>query len=76
MFFNRNKKRLHHFMMRPVFFMVLVFGVDSVASAKTLVFQSQSQASPEQLLVSNSAEPLLIASYSSCWSNYNKKFAI
>ena len=56
MFFNRNKKRLRHFMMRPVFFMVLVFGVDSVVSAKTLVFQSQPEPAPGQLLVSNSAE--------------------
>mgnify|MGYP002151889941 FL=1 len=53
----RNKKRLHHFMMRPVFLLVLSFGVFTAANAKTLIFQSQPEASPEQLVASNSSEP-------------------
>ena len=53
MSFIRSKKGLHHFMMRPVFLFVLLFGFIASANAKTLIFQSQAEASPEQLVASN-----------------------
>jgi len=55
MSFIRTKKGLHQFMMWPVFLMALSFGVIASANAKTLIFQSQSEASPEQLIVSDSS---------------------
>jgi len=54
MSFIKNKKGSHHFMMRPVFLLVLSFGVFTSTNAKTLIFQSQSEASPEQLVSTNS----------------------
>jgi len=39
----------HHLMMKPVFLLVIVFFIPSV-SAKTLIFQSRSEASPEQVV--------------------------
>jgi len=52
----RNQKRLHHYMMRPVFLMVLSLGVITTTNAKTLIFQSQSEASPEQMVASSSSQ--------------------
>jgi len=49
MSFYRNLPRLHHFMMRPVFLLVLSLGVVASANSKTLIFQSQSEVSPEQV---------------------------
>ncbi|MFT7185855.1 MAG: tol-pal system protein YbgF [Pseudohongiellaceae bacterium] len=53
----RIKKGPHHFMMRPVFLLVLSFGVMATAHAKTLIFQTQSAPSPEQLISSSASEP-------------------
>jgi len=53
----RNEKGLHHFMMWPVFLLVLSFGVVTTSNAKTLIFQSQSEASPEQLVATNASQP-------------------
>ena len=46
--FYKSLSGLHHLMMKPVFLLVIVFFISS-ADAKTLIFQSQSEASPEQV---------------------------
>lgn len=53
----RIKKGLHHSMMRPVFLLALSFCLIVNVQAKTLIFQSQSGASPEQLVTSSALKP-------------------
>lgn len=52
----RNKKGSHHFMIRPVFLLLLSLGVITGSNAKTLIFQSQAEATPDQLVVSNASK--------------------
>jgi tol-pal system protein YbgF len=52
----RNKKGLYHFMIRPVFLSMLLLCVITTTSAKTLIFQSQKEATPDQLVGSSSVE--------------------
>jgi len=58
MYFIRSKKGLHHYMMRPVFLLALLLSIITTTNAKTLIFQSKAEATPNQLVAASSTDPM------------------